>query len=99
VTNADWWLGVSTASPHCHMTTITHTTPDPNQQPNALPPKQNYTAVLLLQALERWRAERGGAPPGSSAERSAFKQQVAAMRRRGPEGVPLDVRWGVGWGW
>jgi hypothetical protein len=47
--------------------------------------------VLLLQALERWRAEHGGSPPSSSAERAAFKQRLAAARRAGPEGVPLDV--------
>ncbi|KIY97632.1 NEDD8-activating enzyme E1 regulatory subunit [Monoraphidium neglectum] len=47
-------------------------------------------AVLLLQALERWRAEHGGAAPGTFAERAAFKKQLAAMRRQGPEGVPMD---------
>lgn len=46
--------------------------------------------VLLLQALQRWRRDHGGGAPGSSAERAAFKQSVAAMRRSGPEGVPLD---------
>ncbi|KAI8465712.1 MAG: hypothetical protein J3K34DRAFT_436030 [Monoraphidium minutum] len=48
-------------------------------------------AVLLLHALERWRAEHGGAAPGASTERAAFKKQLAAMRRTTDEGVPLDA--------
>ncbi|EFJ45116.1 hypothetical protein VOLCADRAFT_82490 [Volvox carteri f. nagariensis] len=38
--------------------------------------------VILLQAAERWRAAHGGLLPGtSSADKSAFKAQVASMRR------------------
>jgi hypothetical protein len=60
----------------------------------AHPPALPSPAVLLLQALEQWRAAHGGAVPASSADRAAFKKQVAAMRRSGPEGVPLDVSGG-----
>ncbi|GBF88159.1 NEDD8-activating enzyme E1 regulatory subunit [Raphidocelis subcapitata] len=46
--------------------------------------------VLIQQALESWRRERGGAPPSTAAERAEFKRRLAGMRRVGPEGVPME---------
>ena len=51
-----------------------------------------HAVVLLLQAAHRWRAEHDGQLPGSYKERLAFKEVLNSMRRRGPEGVPFDVR-------
>jgi hypothetical protein len=48
--------------------------------------------VLLLQATQKWREEHEGKLPSSYKERSAFKELLNSMRRRGEEGVPSDVR-------
>jgi len=46
--------------------------------------------VLLVKAVIKWRAERGGLP-SSSRERASFKQLLKSWQRN-IDGVPIDVR-------
>ncbi len=48
-------------------------------------------AVLLVQAVQKWKDASDGNLPSTSKERSAFKESLNRMRRRSADGVPHDV--------
>ncbi len=47
-------------------------------------------AALLIKAAQQWRREHDGQLPGSSAERSAFKDLLKSWQRQ-IDGIPLEV--------
>lgn len=48
-------------------------------------------AVLLIKAVQRWRAEHDSALPKTSKEKASFRTMLKSWQRH-IDGVPLEVR-------
>ena len=53
-------------------------------------PHSCAAAVLLIKAIERWRAEHSGNLPATSKDKAAFRQLLQSWQRR-IEDVPIEV--------